>query len=125
MICHPRAFFARAIPVARLIVGIVLALGLSVQASAGEFTARIQSILVYEDGDLVYVYPEGGVKTPPACHGSNGDYTSFKLNRPRAREYFAALLGAQLAGKTVLFRTIGACVDQSVSDTLSYFKVNS
>jgi hypothetical protein len=89
------------------------------------FNARISSILLYEDGNLVYVYPEGGVQSPPACHGSNGDYTSFSMNRPRAKEYLAALLMAQAAGKTVSFRTHGACIDQGVSDTLMYFKVNS
>ena len=92
---------------------------------AGTFAARISSILLYEDGNLVYVYPEGGVQSAPACHGSNGNYTSFSMTRPRAKEYLAALLTAQAAGKTVQFRTDGACVDQSFSDTLRYFAVIS
>lgn len=103
-----------------------LVAGLSVPTvQAGEFTARIASILLYEDGNLVYVYPEGGVQSPPPCHGSNGNYTSFSMTRPRAREYLAALLMAQAAGKSVFFRTLGSCNDQSMSDTLSYFKVIS
>jgi len=102
-----------------------LALGFAAPTFAGVTAARIKSILLYEDGDLVYVYPEGGVTSPPTCHGSNGDYMSFKMSRPRAREYLAALLAAQLAGKTVTFYTAGACLDQSVSDTLRYFTIES
>jgi hypothetical protein len=79
--------------------------------------------LLYEDGNLVYVYPVGGVKSPPACHGANGDYTSFSMTRPRAKEYLAALLLAHAAGKTVNFWTAGGCLDQSVSDTLRYFSL--
>lgn len=97
----------------------------STVAQAGDFSARIAKVLMYEGGDLVYIYPEGGVRNPPACHGSNGDYTSFKMNRPRAKEYLAALLMAQASGKVVEFRTAGACQDQSVSDTLVYFSVIS
>lgn len=93
-------------------------------ASASSFTATIDSILLYEDGNIVYVYPKGGVVAPPACHGSNGDYTSFSMNRPRAKEYLAALLMAHATGKSVTFRTAGACVDQGASDTLRYFTVH-
>lgn len=46
------------------------------------------------------------------------------MNRPRAKEYLAALLMAHASGKSVWFRTAGACNDQSVSDTLVYFKIN-
>lgn len=110
---------------AMALVGTLLAGVLySTPATAGNFTARISSILLYEDGNLVYIYPQGGVQSPPACHGSNGDYTSFSMNRPRAREYLAALLMAHASGKTVTFRTAGACTDQSVSDTLRYFTIN-
>jgi hypothetical protein len=94
-------------------------------ASAATFAARISSLLIYEQGSLVYVYPEGGVVNAPACHGSNGNYVSFSLNRPRAREYLAGLLAAQMAGKQVSFTTEGACIDQSVSDTLRYFVIVS
>ena len=105
---------------------IAVAMGsLAPAAQAGEFTARIAKILLYEDGNLVYVYPEGGVQSPPVCHGSNGNYTSFSMNRPRAREYLAAMLMAQAAGKNVFFRTAGACVDQPLSDTLLYFSIIS
>lgn len=87
--------------------------------------AKISSILVYEQGDLVYIYPAGGVKNPPACHGSNGDYISFRMSRPRADVYISALMAAMVAGKVVEMWTEGACIDQSVSETLRYFRVNS
>ena len=90
---------------------------------SGTFEAKIKEILVYSDGNLVYVYPEGGVRWPPTCHGSNGDYTSFNMSRPMAKEYLSTLLAVQLAGKTVRFTTAGTCIDQSMSDTLKYFSV--
>ena len=86
-------------------------------------TAKISQILLYEDGNLVYIYPEGGVQNPPACHGSNGNYLSFKLDRPMAKEYLSLLMMAFAAQKTVWFRTHRDCVDQSVSDTIMYIKV--
>lgn len=92
---------------------------------AGSFSTKIQTILICEECDLVYVYPVGGVQNPPTCHGSNGNYTSFKMSRPRAKEYLAALLLAQAGGKTIGFVTAGNCVDQSISDTLRYFQVES
>lgn len=88
------------------------------------FTAQIDSILLYEAGNVVYVYPHGGLPNPPACQ-TNGPYVSFSMSRPMAKEYLAALLAAQMSGKSVYFRTTGACNDQGVSDTLAYFKVNS
>lgn len=105
-----------------VLFGLVLLVNPAVAAS---FSARIQSILLYEDGDIAYVYPVGGVVNPPACHGSNGNYVSFKLNRPRAKEYLAALLAAHVSGRTVSFYTASACTDQSVSDTLRYFSVDN
>ena len=86
-------------------------------------TAKISQILLYEDSNLVYIYPEGGVQNPPACHGSNGNYLSFKLDRPMAKEYLSLLMMAFAAQKTVWFRTHRDCVDQSVSDTIMYIKV--
>jgi hypothetical protein len=71
------------------------------------------------------VYPKGGVQNPPPCHGSNGDYLSFKMDRPMAKEYLSVLMMAFAANKTVWFRTDGACNDQSVSETIRYFKVLS
>ncbi len=102
----------------------LLAIGLiASNVMASTFTAKIKEILVYSDGNLVYVYPEGGVRSPPTCHGLNGDYTSFLMSRNMAKEYLSTLLAAQLAGKTVQFTTAGTCTDQSVSDTLRYFSV--
>lgn len=87
-------------------------------------TAKISSILMYEQGNIVYIYPEGGVQNPPACHGSNGEYLSFSMTRPMAKEYLSVLMMAFAAQKTVWFRTYRDCVDQSVSDTIMYFKVD-
>lgn len=92
-------------------------------SSKAHTTAKIKEILVFEDGNLIYIYPEGGVQNPPACHGSNGDYLSFSMSRPMAKEYLSVLTAAFMANKTVWFRTDGACTDQSVSDTIRYFKV--
>lgn len=101
------------------------AMALSGPAAAGTFDAKIKAILLYDDGNLVYVYPEGGVVNPPACHGSNGNYLSFSMSRNMAKQYLSALMAAQLAGKTVTFTTTGTCRDQSVSETLNYFTVNN
>jgi len=95
------------------------------ETNAAQFTAKISNVLYYEDGDLIYIYVEGGTKNRPACAGSNGDYLSFKMSRPRAREYLSGLMSAFLAGKSVTFVTADACIDQSVSDTLRYFTINS
>jgi hypothetical protein len=107
-----------------MLVGVVLML-FSTLAVAGATNAKIQSVLIWEDGGLVYVYPAGGVSNPPACHGSNGNYYSFSLVRRYAREYLAGLLAAQASGATVTFYGTGICVDQSVSETLSYYSINS
>ncbi|MCX7289581.1 hypothetical protein [Janthinobacterium sp.] len=97
---------------------------LSSNAIAGWTTAKIASIVVYEEGDLVYIIPEGGVKNTPACDATGATYLSFSLKRPRAREYYAGLLAAYIAGKTVQFRGADACIDQSVSETLKYFQLD-
>ena len=89
------------------------------------YTAKISNILFYEGGDLIYVYLEGGTQSKPACAGGNGDYLSFSMKRPRAKEYLAGLMMAFSTGKSVTFTTYGACVDQSVSDTIVYFSVNN
>ena len=89
----------------------------------GDTEAKIKRIAVIEEPSFVYVYPEGRVNDPPSCHGSNGDYISFSLDRPKAKEYLATLLVAFAAKKIVFFRTAGDCIDQSISDTLVYFWV--
>ncbi|MBB5366987.1 MULTISPECIES: hypothetical protein [unclassified Janthinobacterium] len=104
-------------------LGVIFGLSLSSMACAGLTIAKIGSILVYEQGDLVYVFPAGGVKDAPACHGGNGNYLSFSMKRPRAKEYYAGLLMAFAAGKTVVLRGTGECNDQPVSETLMYFEV--
>ncbi len=42
-----------------------------------------------------------------------------------AKEYLSVLMMAFAAQKTVEFRTAGACVDQSVSETILYFAVRN
>ena len=103
----------------------LIGLALSCAASASAVSARIERLLIFEDGNLVYVWPVGGLPNPPSCHGSNGNYYSFSLNRPRAKEYLAGLLAAQAQGATVTFYGTGTCQDQSVSETLSYFSIAS
>lgn len=102
-----------------------IALAFSDVAAAGNFSARITSLLFYEDGDLIYIYVDGGTQQRPACAGSNGDYLSFSMKRPRAKEYLAGLMLAFSTGRAVMFRTDGACVDQNVSDTLRYFQIQN
>jgi hypothetical protein len=107
-----------------LFAAMVLGAASSACAAPAFFTARITNLLFWDQGDLVYIYVEGGTQGRPACAGSNGDYISFAMSRPRAKEYIAGLMMAFAAGKTVTFRTEGACIDQSVSDTLTYFTIN-
>jgi hypothetical protein len=122
--CSPRiALFQLSALRSLLTAGMVLLM--STSAVATNFTARISHLLLYDEGNLVYVYPEGGVQSPPACHGSNGNYMSFSMSRPRAKEYLAALLVAQATGKSVMFTTYSACIDQPLSDTLRYFAIVS
>lgn len=106
---------------------IILALISPAISLAASTTAKIDRILFVETGakGLVYIYPKGGVTDPPACHGANGDYISFKADRPMAKEYISGLMAAMMANKTVRMRTAGDCLDQSVSDTLRYFTVYS
>ena len=102
------------------------ALCLSGQIHAGQTTSTVKSILVWETGNLIYVYPASGVQNAPACHNStgNGNYYSFSLTRPRAKEYYAGLLAAQAQGLSVNFWGKGACIDQSISETLDYFQIS-
>jgi hypothetical protein len=101
------------------------ALALASSAFGAAFTTRVDQILLYEAGDLAYVYVEGGTQQPPPCAGSNGDYLSFSMARPRAKEYLAMLMLAFAMGKPVTFVTKGACIDQSVSDTIDIIRVNN
>ena len=102
------------------LVALIMLFAAGVQADT---IAKIDKILMFEGGNLVYIYPVGGVQNKPACHGSNGDYLSFSMARPMAKEYLSVLMMAFAMQKTVEFRTYGNCVDQSVSDTIMYFTV--
>ena len=102
---------------------IFLGIFLYSQFSLSDTAAKITQILMFEGGNIVYIYPEGGVRNPPPCHGSNGDYLSFSMGRPMAKEYLSVLMMAFAANKTVSFRTEGACIDQSISETIRYFSV--
>ena len=106
-----------------LAFGFLFSVGSS--ATAAAFQAKISNILIYDRGDLVYIYVVGGTKDKPACSGSNGDYLSFSMKRPRSREYLSGLLAAHIAGKNVSFWTHGACIDQTVSDTIDYFMIDA
>ena len=106
----------------RVLIFFVLT-ALSITASA-HTTSKIKSILLVEDSNLIYIYPESGVTNPPACHGSNGDYISYKMSRPMADKYYSLLMMAFASQKTVYLYTKGTCTDQPFSETLSYIKVN-
>jgi hypothetical protein len=93
-------------------------------AFASAFSSTIDSILISDSAMIVYVYPTGGLVNPPACGGSNA-YFSFSMTRPLAKEYLASLLAAQARGAPVAFWGKGTCVDQAVSETLDYFRVES
>jgi hypothetical protein len=94
-------------------------------AAPQNFTARIASILYCDScGNIVYVYPEGGLPYTLTC-ATNGPYVSFSMNRSMAKAYLSGLIMAQASGKLVTFRSEGACVDQSVFDTITYFQVAS
>ena len=101
----------------------IFAVFFSLSANAHN-TAKIKDLLFYEAGNLIYIYPEGGVQNPPPCHGANGDYISYSLSRPMAKEYLSGLLTAFTTQKTVNFSTTGDCTDQSVSETLRYFIIH-
>ena len=104
------------------LVALIMLFATGVQADT---TAKIDKILMYEGGNLVYIYPVGGVQNKPDCHGSNGYYLSFSMARPMAKDYLSVLMMAFAMQKTVSFRTYRDCVDQSVSDTVMWFTVHS
>jgi hypothetical protein len=86
-------------------------------------SATISQVLVWSTGNLVYVYPTGGITGSPAC-GVALPYYSFSYSRPMASAYLAALLAAQASGAKVDLWGTGACTDQSTSETLDYLRVN-
>ena len=106
----------------RLIILLALAIILTHSNSALSNTrSKIALLLLSERSQMMYIYPQGGVSNPPACHGSNGDYISYKMDRPMAKEYFSALLSAFALQNTVSLITTGTCEDQPYSETLLYF----
>jgi hypothetical protein len=92
-------------------------------AQASGTAATIAQVLVFSAGNLVYVYPTGGINGAPAC-GAAVAYYSFSYSRPMASAYLAALLAAQARGATVEIWGTATCTDQSISETLDYFRVN-
>ena len=107
----------------RVILSTIISFGLSTgTAQAGTTVSSVEQILLYENGDLAYIYPTGGVTAAPAC-GSSTAYYSFKLNRPRAKEYLAGLMVAQAAGHNVTLTGTGDCTDQANSETLAYYSM--
>ena len=109
----------------KLILFLLIVFSSNVFATLDGGVTTISKILMYEQSNLIYIYPEGGVKNAPACHGSNGDYISYSMSRPMVKEYLSILLMAFAAKKTVEFRIEETCIDQSLSATLSYFTVNN
>jgi hypothetical protein len=94
-------------------------------AQAGESNDTVKTILLFEGGNLLYIYPTNGVKVAPACHNrTNGDYYTISMARPMAKQYLAALMTAQAMGYIVNFRGTGACNEQSFAETLLYFAIN-
>lgn len=84
--------------------------------------ASIQQILIHDS--WVYVYPTTQIPSKPSCAGTN-NYYSFAMTRPRAREFLAGLLAAQAQKATISVWGTGDCTDQSYSETLSYFLINT
>ncbi|UTW46439.1 hypothetical protein KFE80_06050 [bacterium SCSIO 12696] len=82
---------------------VAVAFCISSHIFAGTFTAKVEQILLYDDANLIHVYPKGGIPNPPACHGSNGDYATVNMSRLMAKEYLSALLAAMMAKKDVIF----------------------
>lgn len=109
----------------RITLGIIILLASSLPLYAGVTVSTVDKILLVDSSMLIYVYPKNGVTNPPTCHGSNGNYYSFSATRPMAKEYLSALLSAQARGATVTFTGAGACNDQSVSETLRYFRIEN
>lgn len=83
------------------------------QTAAASLTARISNLLFPEQGDLIYVYVEGGTHDRPSCADSNGDYLSYRLSRQRAKEYLAGLMMAFSTDRSVTFFTHGRCMCRS------------
>jgi len=107
------------------IIAVIFTAFTSLSLQAGFVSAEISSLLFYEAGNLLYIYPVGGTGAlgKVSCHGGNGDYIVYKMDRPRAKEYIAALNMAFAANKRVEFWYEDACRDQSVAVTLRYFRV--
>ena len=92
---------------------------------AANTSAKITRILFVESGDsgFIYIYPEGGINNPVSC-AKNGDYFSYKMNRPMAQEYLSGLMLAFASQKKVLLRSSEDCIDQENAETLSYFYID-
>ena len=103
---------------------LVLALMAATSALASTTTAAIESIRLNGAGNLVFVYPAGGVQGAPSCHTSKGGFYSFSMTRPMAKEYLAALLAAHARGTPVTLYGSGGCSDDPTSETLDSLSVN-
>jgi hypothetical protein len=105
---------------ATLLLTLVAAAG----AQASTTSAAIESIRLNSAGNLVLVYPAGGVQGAPSCHTSKGSFYSFSMTRPMAKEFFAALLAAHARGTPVTLYGSGGCSDDPTSETLDSLSVN-
>ena len=106
----------------RFIVSLLLYTASSTSWSSNIYTT-IDAITIAESMMLIYIFPTGGITSPPACHGSNGDYYSISMTRPLANKLLDALLSAQAHNVRLSFTGAGDCIDQSVSETLDYFTI--
>ncbi len=102
------------------LIGVAIIFSVNVKASTTVST--IEKILLYEAGDLVYIYPAGGINSPTACHAGSQYYT-YSMSRPRGKEYLAGLYMAHATGKTVTLWGKNLCQDQSTKETLDYFDI--
>lgn len=105
------------------IVIALFASALAQNAWSSVMTTTVDSILLVENTNLVYVYPSGGVVGVASCAAHN-EYYSFSMTRPRAREYLSALLMAHASGAQVTIWGKGNCTDQSTAETLDYFRLD-
>lgn len=97
-------------------------------AFAGSTRAKVDQVLLWEAGNLMYVYPEGGVLTTDgSCHDAtlNGDYLTMDMDRPMAQEYLNLIMMAFAAQKTVRFVTSDDCPEQSFVHSIRYLWVDN
>ena len=100
----------------------------SVSYGAGTTTAKIDRIMLWEAGNLMYIFPKGGVQDPASCHDGklNGDYLTMDMSRPMAEEYLSLMMMALTTKKTVTFKTsYPDCPEQSFVESIVFVSVGN